>query len=62
MNAQDRKKLLGYVEAVQALSENIRHMSEDEQEKFENMTEGLQQTEQGEEISEAATQLRADSR
>jgi hypothetical protein len=50
MNIRDRKKLQ---EAVALLEE----LAQDERNKFDNMTEGLQATEQGQKIEAAADAL-----
>lgn len=54
MNAQGRKELAGYQHQCQLLLEQVR---DDEQEKFDNMPEGLQQGEKGQAIEEAVNTL-----
>lgn len=65
MNADDRKKvseLTSQLEAAKAQVENIgselSDMADAEQEKFDNMSEGLQQSETGQKIEAAAEALR----
>lgn len=64
MNAQDRKEvgeLLDRLDKVVAefsdIKELLRELADAEQEKFDNMSEGLQQSEKGQAIQEAATEL-----
>jgi len=64
MNAQDRKtvsSLISQLEELQSKFENIKSEVEElanaEQEKFDNMTENLQQTEKGQAIESAASTL-----
>lgn len=64
MNAADRKqlsahlsKLEGLRSEVETIAEGVRSMADAEQEKFNNMSEGLQQGERGQAIEEAANNL-----
>jgi len=57
MNKQDRKELeraLGLIDEATAIVENIR---EAEQEKFDNMNEGLQQSEGGQKLEQNVSTL-----
>ena len=57
MNKQDRKELeraLELIEESKLIVENIR---DTEQEKFDNLSEGLQQTERGQKFEETASSL-----
>jgi hypothetical protein len=64
MNAQDRKtvaKLLGELNELKSKAEEIgnqlRELADAEQEKFDNMSEGLRQAENGQKIERAAENL-----
>jgi hypothetical protein len=64
MNAQDRKRVSEIVSALEGLKaeivtqgEALRELADAEQEKFDNMTEGLQQGEKGQAIEAAADAL-----
>lgn len=64
MNANDRKKAQQLAEELAALflklediKSEIETLQEAEQEKFDNMSEGLQQSEKGQKIEEAANAL-----
>ena len=61
MNAQDRKKIAALKERfgpviteLTALQEEFETLANDEQEKFDNMAEGLQASDQGQKIETAA--------
>jgi hypothetical protein len=65
MNAQGRKLIQALISTVEEahskLSDEVRDelagLAEEEREKFDNMSEGLQATERGQEIGEAADAL-----
>lgn len=57
MNKQNRKQLAEASELIAKAMEIIRTVADEEQEKFDNMTEGLQQTERGQKMEENATNL-----
>lgn len=64
MNAQDRKEIsniISELEALQAkveeLGSQLRDLAEAEQDKFDNLPEGLQASERGEAIDQAAQSL-----
>lgn len=57
MNKQDRKTLSETLEAITANVAMIREMADSEQEKFDDMPEGLQQGERGEALEQAADAL-----
>lgn len=57
MNAKQRKKLQGYVDSLDEIKSNIETMMEEEQEKLDNMPEGLQESERGEAMQEAIDNL-----
>lgn len=50
-------KLAALVSELEAMHEDANQLAEDEQEKFDNMTEGLQQGEKGQAIEQAANNL-----
>lgn len=64
MNASDRKAIAKLGEEIAALwsklddcKSELETLKDDEQEKFDNMSDGLQQGERGQAIEEAAGQL-----
>lgn len=64
MNAQDRKavselvsKLEGLKAEAETLGESLRSLADAEQEKFDNMSEGLQGADKGQAIEQAASDL-----
>lgn len=57
MNAKQRKELQGYSESLEEIKCAIEEMSEEENEKFDNMPEGLQESERGEAMQFAIDQL-----
>jgi prefoldin subunit 5 len=64
MNAKDRKEATALVERLRKLMSDldeikpeVETLAEEEQSKFDNMTEGLQQGERGQRISENADNL-----
>lgn len=57
MNAKSRKELSEIVERLQKCYEDISVMRDEEQEKFDNLPEGLQLSERGEAMEEAANSL-----
>lgn len=61
MNKQNRKDLQGYVDSLEKIKSNIETMMEEEQSKFDNMPEGLQESERGEAIQEAIDNLESAS-
>ena len=61
MNKQQRKELQGYAESLEEIKCAIEEMREDEECKFDNMPEGLQESERGEAMQEAIDNLESAS-
>ena len=61
MNAKQRKELQGYADGLEKIKCAIEEMREDEECKFDNMPEGLQESERGEAIQEAIDNLESAS-
>ena len=61
MNKQNRKKLQGYVESLEEIKSAIEEMRDDEECKFDNMPEGLQESERGDAMQEAIENLESAS-
>ena len=61
MNAMQRKTLQGYVESLGEIKNAIDEMTEEEQDKYDNMPEGLQESERGEAMQEAIDNLESAS-
>lgn len=57
MNKNDRKKVGEWIETLSGIKSEIEDMQQDQQEKHDNMPEGLQDTERGEALEEAANEL-----
>lgn len=57
MNARDRKEIEKYIEQLNGIANAIRDMSESEQDKYDNLSEGLQGSEMGERLSYNADTL-----
>lgn len=57
MNKNDRKQVSKWVEQLESIKSSIEEMQETEQDKFDNLPEGLQESERGEAIEEAVSQL-----
>lgn len=57
MNAEGRKKLEQIKSELEGLKDRLNDMAEDEQSKFDNMSEGLQGSEKGQAIEQAASDL-----
>lgn len=57
MNAKQRKELQGYADSLEEIKCAIEEMRDDEECKFENMPEGLQESERGEAMQFAIDQL-----
>lgn len=54
MNKNDRKRLAELIDQIQALVNEVDEIGQSEQEKFDNLTEGLQQSERGQQYQEVA--------
>ena len=54
MNKTDRQELCSIKSQIQELVDKLREMGEIEQEKFDNLTEGLQASERGQRYQECA--------
>ena len=57
MNKQQRKELSDMLKVIEFYVNDLNEMAEEEQAKYDNMPEGLQESEQGQTISEAADTL-----
>lgn len=57
MNADNRKKLNEIISEIEHLLGQVTDMKDDEQSKYDNMPEGLQDGEKGERMSEAINEL-----
>ena len=57
MNAKQRKQLERYMSQLIDIAEAIREMANEEQEKYDNLTEGLQATERGQQYEDNAGTL-----
>lgn len=57
MNKQQRKKLSDMLDEIAGYVSTLEEMAEEEQEKYDNMPEGLQDSERGQAIQEAADNL-----
>lgn len=64
MNQKDMKeagellaKLQGFKSEIETIGQRLQEMADDEQQKFDNLSEGLQQAEKGQAIESAANQL-----
>lgn len=57
MNKQQRKKLSDMLDEIAGYVSTLEEMAEEEQEKYDNMPEGLQDSERGQTIQEAADNL-----
>lgn len=61
MNAKQRKELQGYADSLDEIKCAIEEMRDDEECKFDNMPEGLQESERGEAMQEAIDNLESAS-
>ena len=59
MNAQGRKEIAKYIASLEEIKDKLDSMMDEEQDKFDNMPEGLQESERGEAMQEAIEQLEA---
>ena len=57
MNAQGRKEIAKYIASLEEIKDKLDSMMDEEQDKFDNMPEGLQESERGEVMQEAIKQL-----
>jgi methyl-accepting chemotaxis protein len=57
MNNAQRKVLKKLIEQLQGISESISDMASEEEEKFDNLSDGLQQTERGQKLEETKDEL-----
>ena len=57
MNKQQRKKLSDMLDEIAGYVSTLEEMAEEEQEKYDNMPESLQDSERGQAIQEAADNL-----
>ena len=57
MNAQGRKEIAKYIAVLEEIKNKLETMRDEEENKFDNMPEGLQDSERGEAMQEAMEQL-----
>ncbi len=57
MNAKDRKQIQLIIDKIGELKQEIESLKESEQEKYDNLSEGLQATERGQKLEEGVDQL-----
>lgn len=57
MNANDRKKASKWIESLTTMKSEIENMQKDQQVKYDNLPDGLQDSEKGEALEEAADTL-----
>lgn len=57
MNADGRKEIAEWVKVLESMKEDITVLGEEECEKFENLSEGLQQAEKGQAMEAAGDSL-----
>ena len=57
MNDKTRKLLKSAIETIEILNESISTIKDEEQEKFDNLPEGLQQSENGQKFEETVGSL-----
>jgi hypothetical protein len=57
MNKQDRKELDEVIQVIQQAKEKLEFMKEAEENKWQNLTEALQQTEKGQRFEEIVDQI-----
>lgn len=59
MNKTIRKRINELIEGLQSIRNEIEMIAEEEQEKFDNLPEGIQATERGENLEAAAEALQS---
>lgn len=57
MNAENRKKIKKWIETIDQIREDIETMQYEEEGKHDNLPEGLQDSERGEQMQEAIENL-----
>lgn len=57
MNKQQKKEPEALIQKLEEVADSLESISSDEQEKFDNLTEGLQAAENGQKMEEAASTL-----
>ncbi|MBR1834471.1 MAG: hypothetical protein IJ785_03060 [Bacteroidales bacterium] len=57
MNAQGRKEIAKYIALLDEIKSKLESMKDDEKMKYDNMPEGLQESERGEQMQEAIEAL-----
>ena len=50
MNAQGRKEIAKYIASLNEIKDKLESLKDDEEEKYDNMPEGLQDSERGEQM------------
>ena len=61
MNAQGRKEIAKHIASLEEIKNKLESMRDDEEEKYDNMPEGLQESERGEQMQEAIEALDIDN-
>lgn len=57
MNASTRKKLNDHISTLEAIMAAVEELRDEEQSKYDNLSEGLQQAESGQQLEQAANAL-----
>ncbi len=57
MNAQGRKEIAKYIASLEEIKNKLETMRDEEEDKFYNMPEGLQESNRGEQMQEAIETL-----
>ena len=57
MNAQGRKEIAKYIASLNEIKSKLESMKDDEEMKYDNMPEGLQESERGDQMQEAIEAL-----
>ena len=57
MNAQGRKEIAKYIASLNEIKDKLESMKDDEEMKYHNMPEGLQESERGDQMHEAIDAL-----
>jgi len=57
MNAQGRKEIAKHIASLDEIKSKLKSMKDDEEMKYDNMPEGLQESERGDQMQEAIDAL-----
>lgn len=57
MNKQDRKQVSGWVDTLDEIQRDIETMQEEQEERFDSLPEGIQESERGDAFQEAIETL-----